>query len=104
MLKEPMIRWLMAPEAPELAVDHLLSRPNWMNDGACIGTPTEDFFPTSGADHQPAKAICARCTVSEDCLAYAIDRPDLHGVWGGTSERERQRMRRQARQTDLCSA
>ncbi|HEV2256553.1 MAG TPA: WhiB family transcriptional regulator [Streptosporangiaceae bacterium] len=36
-----------------------------------------------------AKAICAGCQVRRDCLAFALRTHQVHGVWGGLSERER---------------
>jgi WhiB family redox-sensing transcriptional regulator len=41
-----------------------------------------------------AKALCAVCPVSADCLTYALPEARLMGVWGGTSERERRRIRK----------
>jgi len=35
--------------------------------------------------------------VSDACLQYALDERVDHGVWGGTSERERRRMLRRRR-------
>jgi len=65
--------------------------------GACHDVPTEVFFP--GDDHGsigPALQICAECGIREECLEYAIEFGE-HGVWGGTSERERRRMSRRRR-------
>jgi len=32
--------------------------------------------------------------VRDECLTWALDQgPTLHGIWGGTSERKRQRLR-----------
>lgn len=47
-----------------------------------------------------AKAVCATCTVTEACLAYALPDASLLGVWGGTTEAQRRRMRRSASTTD----
>lgn len=41
-----------------------------------------------------AKKICSGCPVQPACLAYALDAKVGHGVWGGTSERERRRILR----------
>lgn len=41
------------------------------------------------------RAICNRCLVQHQCLEYAMGHPDMQGVWGGTSSRERAAMRRQ---------
>jgi WhiB family redox-sensing transcriptional regulator len=90
-------RWqsLMAPEGSGLiAYDDLVRRPGWMARAACHGQGTAAFFRPFGAEGGAAKAICAQCDVRPECLQHALADPELRGVWGGTSERERQRMRR----------
>ena len=67
----------------------------------CLGLPSSWFFPTRGdSESVPAEAkkVCAACQVREACLTYAMTPPYIvAGVWGGTSERERRRMRRRLR-------
>ena len=36
-----------------------------------------------------AKAICAQCSVSDECLDYALRIREPHGIWGGLNEVER---------------
>jgi hypothetical protein len=36
--------------------------------------------------------LCARCPVAGACLAWALSVGDCHGVWGGTTARERRAM------------
>jgi WhiB family redox-sensing transcriptional regulator len=56
---------------------------HWMAEAACLGSDA-DFFPTTdGKRAQPAKGLCARCPVREDCLDYAIAAHEHHGIWGG---------------------
>jgi WhiB family transcriptional regulator, redox-sensing transcriptional regulator len=43
-----------------------------------------------------ATAICGRGWVRQECLAYALNHPELAGIWGGTSARERMRLRKAA--------
>jgi WhiB family transcriptional regulator, redox-sensing transcriptional regulator len=62
-------------------------------------TPGE-FFPSDGVGVDVARRICADCPVQEECLAYALDYRIDHGVWGGTSERERRRILRRRRATN----
>lgn len=38
---------------------------------------------------QRAKAICATCSVRSDCLDYALQIREQHGIWGGLNESER---------------
>jgi WhiB family redox-sensing transcriptional regulator len=60
---------------------------------ACRDSPTETFFPTTGQNPDAARAICASCTVRDECQATAIGEPELVGVWGGTTEKERKALR-----------
>lgn len=52
------------------------------------------FFPNRGENTAPAKAACGRCPVKDDCLDFALTNGEKFGIWGGTSERERRRIRR----------
>ena len=71
----------------------------WMQHGACRGLSHADadrlFFPARGDSTAEAKAICARCPVRNECLEYALEHHEKFGIWGGLSERERRRLRRQ---------
>lgn len=70
---------------------------------ACYGVDTDDFFPGKGrdADKQTAdaKSTCRSCPFVQDCLAYALARPDLYGIWGATTHQERAALRRRGRRT-----
>jgi WhiB family transcriptional regulator, redox-sensing transcriptional regulator len=66
---------------------------HWMQRGACRLVTGVDFFPTEGAGVLIAQKVCAGCEVRGRCLDYALDEGISHGVWGGTSDRERQRLR-----------
>ena len=64
----------------------------WMEDGKCRKHLPETFFPSDGVGVEVARRICAECPVKEPCLEYALDQRIDHGVWGGTSERQRRRI------------
>ena len=51
------------------------------NDGN--GTLSYLFFSEEFVDMARAKAICARCTSKDECLAGALARSEPWGVWGG---------------------
>lgn len=82
---------------------------DWRHDAACRDEDPELFFPigttgpalTQAAD---AKAVCRRCPVSGECLAFALDYGLGHGVWGGMDEGERRTLRRAPRRTRLTLA
>jgi hypothetical protein len=48
-----------------------------------------NFFPGRGESLADAKAVCTRCLVRPECLLYALEHDEPHGVWGGLSVRER---------------
>jgi len=69
----------------------------WMDRGRCRDLPPSTFFPSDGVGVELARRICADCPVKVMCLEYALENRIDHGVWGGTSERERRRILRQRR-------
>jgi len=75
---------------------NITAPPEWMTDGLCAQTDPDAFFPEKGGSTREAKAVCRRCPVSAECLAYALANDARFGVWGGTSERDRRRMKRPA--------
>ena len=91
------ILWLMMPLAPD--VDDLLARPTWFGRARCRGQDPSTFFPSYLATASKAKAYCSDCAVCDECLDYAIRRPELGGVWGGRTERERARLRESRKTT-----
>ena len=72
----------------------------WMAHKACSPADADLFFPARGDNDavDAAKAICARCEVRADCLAYAYANDEYVGVWGGLSGRERRQARARRRQ------
>ena len=69
----------------------------WMQEAKCRELPPEKFFPSDGVGVEKAQRICAECTVTSQCLEYALFHHIDHGVWGGKSERERRRIARRRR-------
>ncbi len=73
------------------------SHDSWEDLAEYLGADPDMFFPTRGESSKPAKEVCKQCVVREACLDYALAIGEKHGVWGGLSERERRRIRRQRR-------
>ncbi len=67
----------------------------WTLDALCAQTDPEVFFPDRGQNPKAAKRICAQCPVAEICREIAVADPAITGVWGGTTHRERQQIRRE---------
>lgn len=80
-----------AEPLPELS--ELFKRPAWHEQAACRGVGTERFFPSEGSSLMQARRLCSRCPVADDCLRYALANPSLKGIWAGTSERRRRKLR-----------
>ena len=58
----------------------------WQHEARCrdgAGSLTGLFFSDELHDIARAKAICAKCTVREPCLATAVLFREPWGVWGG---------------------
>ncbi len=84
---------------------------DWTAHASCVGIDTEQFYYTDGnGDPLPeVLRICGRCDVAVECLIYAldIDRDAFeHGVWGGTTPRDREKLERYVRRVHcpLCDS
>jgi WhiB family redox-sensing transcriptional regulator len=71
---------------------------SWQDFANCRGADPDLFFPERGASTREAKEVCRGCVVRDDCLEYALQNGEKFGIWGGLSERERRRIRRQRAQ------
>ncbi len=66
------------------------------SDAACRDADPEIFFPISAQDRvnrAEALAHCAVCDIARDCLDLAMRDRSLVGIWGGTDEIDRARLR-----------
>lgn len=77
---------------------------DWMAQGNCADHDPSTFFPSDGVGVDVARRICETCPVKSACLEYALSNRIDHGVWGGTSERERRRILRARRGPLVTSA
>lgn len=71
----------------------------WMKNGACKGMDPMLFFPMDGhaSLSEPAIRVCTHCIHKAKCLHYAIEHQINDGVWGGTTGKDRIRIRRALR-------
>lgn len=72
---------------------------SWRDLGSCLDHTGDLFFPAgetglAAEQAEAAKSICSDCPVQIDCLGYAVETGQRFGVWGGTTEEERARLRR----------
>jgi hypothetical protein len=72
-------------------------------DPLCSQVDPELFFPfdrldstmayrENYQDEQGAKKVCSECPYKLACLSFALERPDIQGIWGGATHMERRRM------------
>lgn len=81
----------------DLGVDDLDIEPEFWREAAACADDTEGlFFPDDGdiGAINRAKAVCESCPVADVCLSYAIETNQTEGIWGGTTARERRKLRR----------
>lgn len=55
----------------------------------CFGHPRPELWFSFSALQQRAVAVCKQCPVRDRCLDHAIERPEVHGVWGGLTANQR---------------
>lgn len=68
----------------------------------CAQVDPELFFPENSSDARiklnVVKPICNSCEFKAPCLDYAVNNPEILGIWGGTLDTDRRNIRRRARQ------
>lgn len=65
----------------------------WMVAAACAGLDPESMHPGRGDSMRACRALCEVCPSRGECAEAGLY--ERFGVWGGLSERERRRVRRQ---------
>ena len=83
--------------AAEMSLDELFGavEQEWQDQALCAQTDPEAFFPEKGGSTREAKRICQACAVRDECLEYALEHDERFGIWGGLSDRERRRLKKQ---------
>jgi WhiB family transcriptional regulator, redox-sensing transcriptional regulator len=71
----------------------------WRNRSACRDSDPEVFFPIgstgSALDQiETAKRICTACEAHDECLEFSLATNQEAGIWGGTTEEERRKLRK----------
>lgn len=81
--------------APEQKFNLTIKPEEWTKDALCQEMPPDLWFPDVKGARSPEDvvAICGRCPVAGACLEYALRTRQEHGIWGGQSARQLQRLR-----------
>lgn len=73
---------------------------DWRDYAACRGLDPNMFFPIGNVGQsieqiEQAKDVCRTCVAQIACLEYALKTNQDNGIWGGTDEIERRKIRKQ---------
>lgn len=68
---------------------------DWMAKGTCTSMDPHLFYPSNGMVVVSVSLACQRCPVRDQCYMHALRHED-YGIWAGTSERERRKLRKAA--------
>ena len=99
MSARPLLEWSDGAAGPLLhddEDDEGWQDVGWQDRALCSQTDPEAFFPVKGGSTREAKKVCRGCEVRAECLEYALEHDERFGIWGGLSERERRRFKREA--------
>jgi len=66
---------------------------DWTMRAKCRGM--EDALFPEASDQKRARLLCSGCPVRFECLSEALDNRIEWGIWGGMTENQRRRLRRQ---------
>lgn len=69
---------------------------DWRLLAVCRGSNVNVFFPEAGQGDKvkQARAICATCPVTSECLELGMQEGnEEHGIYGGKTGRERRNLR-----------
>lgn len=73
---------------------------SWQSRARCRDSHAHLFFPRSAVERKEerenrerrAQAICRVCTVTQECLDFALDIQEPYGIWGGRTEAQRREL------------
>jgi WhiB family redox-sensing transcriptional regulator len=69
----------------------------WADQALCAQTEPEAFFPDPGTNStRAARRTCRACEVRAECLAWALERDERFGIWGGLTPKERRKLKKEA--------
>jgi WhiB family redox-sensing transcriptional regulator len=71
----------------------------WRTRSACRDSDPDVFFPIGSSGPaleqiETARRICTACAVNDECLEFALATNQEAGMWGGSTEEERRKLRK----------
>jgi WhiB family redox-sensing transcriptional regulator len=82
----------MQPDGSARSPDGVNRLPRGFDDAACRPHPTSWWF-ADGPEDVEATLICMQCEARRACLEYALEHPELLGIWAATTPQERAEIR-----------
>jgi Transcription factor WhiB len=74
-----------------------INAPYFDGTQVCAQTDPDMFFPDNPAETKVylklVRPLCNRCEFQAPCIEYALEHSELMGIWAGTTQKERQRIR-----------
>jgi hypothetical protein len=79
--------------------------PAWTARAICRSGNADDWFSDDRRTRNEARQAClTSCPVRQECLDLALSMPgNPPGIWGGTHENERDRLRQAAREQEVAA-
>jgi hypothetical protein len=67
----------------------------WQGLGECRSVADDTWFPDTAQVELRAAAVarCGFCPVRRSCLAFALSEGEDYGIWGGTTDTQRDALR-----------
>ncbi len=71
----------------------------WRHRSRCRDSSPDLFFPVGSTGNalqtiNHARSVCSTCPAQRDCLEFALATNQEAGIWGGTTEEERRKLRK----------
>lgn len=68
----------------------------WLQEAECRGSDPELFFPQrpDAPTILLALQLCCTCRVRTKCYDVAVNNPNIQGIWGGTTQKQRLQLTR----------
>lgn len=82
---------------PDHSLPQVPDHATWWSSARCVGLDSGMFFSPDRRVCAKVKLICGGCPVRVECLEHAMTHGEVYGVWGGLTDEERVRLRRDRR-------
>jgi WhiB family redox-sensing transcriptional regulator len=76
--------------------------PYFEGRAACAEVGGDSWYPEKGDKNLlEVRRVCNRCEIQAQCLQWALETDEPHGIWGGLSKKQRSRLQRKRKQRPI---